>query len=160
MKKTAEEILATSLEKIIKRSKDESNQHFIVSAILTSEPSPLINCIYQSMEEYRSQASSELPSDDEIETYEHDVTNKYGESMSNHQTDDGFAAWEIGMKQMRSIASPILASHVARIKELEEALSQAIENIKVWHNADDVWDIYFNNAPEMKKINKALTPKP
>lgn len=86
--------------------------------------------IVKYLEEYRSQAS-ELPSDDEIETYEHDVTNKYGESMSNHQTDDGFAAWEIGMKQMRSIASPLIASHVARILELEECLTSIKEKIQL-----------------------------
>lgn len=75
--------------------------------------------IDEGLEEYRSQ-HQDLPSDDEIETYEHDVTNKYGATMSNHQTDDGFAGWEIGMKQMRSIASPLLASRDARIRELEE----------------------------------------
>ena len=90
----------------------------------------------------RSQAS-ELPSDDEIETYEHDVTNKYGESMSNHQTDDGFAAWEIGMKQMRSIASPILASHVARIKELEEEIKQLKLADKVKCDCDENTCCYY-----------------
>ena|SRR5690606_37310209 len=46
-----------------------------------------------------------------------------------------------------------------RIKELEEALEKATEVIKQWHKADDVWDIYFNHAPEMKPIRQALAGK-
>lgn len=80
-----------------------------------------IHTALKSMEEYRSQAS-ELPSDEVIDSYEHDVTNEYGASMSNYQTMSGFKGWEIGMKQMRSIASPLLASKDARIRELEEVV--------------------------------------
>ncbi len=48
-----------------------------------------------------------------------------------------------------------------RIRVLEAALAQALENIKVWHNmggADDVWPIYFRSAPEMRLIREALPP--
>lgn len=48
-----------------------------------------------------------------------------------------------------------------RIRVLEAALAQALENIKVWHNmggADDVWPIYFRSAPEMQLIREALPP--
>lgn len=46
-----------------------------------------------------------------------------------------------------------------RIAELEAALRDAKDIIRVWHNMDgssDVWDIYDQNAPEMKPINAAL----
>jgi len=40
-------------------------------------------------------------------------------------------------------------------EELEKALDAAIAVIKQWHQADEVWDIYYNNAPEMKPIREA-----
>ena len=43
-----------------------------------------------------------------------------------------------------------------KAKELVEALRSAIEVIKQWHNADEVWDIYYNHSPEMKPIREAL----
>jgi len=43
-----------------------------------------------------------------------------------------------------------------RAKALQTGLMAAIDVIKQWHGADDVWDIYFNNAPEMKPIREAL----
>jgi len=39
---------------------------------------------------------------------------------------------------------------------LISALLKAVEVIKSWHNANEVWDIYFNNAPEMKEIKEAI----
>ena len=48
-----------------------------------------------------------------------------------------------------------------------ELLQKAVELIKIWHNgeavmklgqeqADYMWNIYYNNAPEMKEIRQAL----
>ncbi len=39
---------------------------------------------------------------------------------------------------------------------LLSALKDAVKVIKQWHSADDVWDIYFNHAPEMQSIKTAL----
>ena len=41
------------------------------------------------------------------------MTDEYGDEMSNYQTHEGSKAWEIGMKQMRSIASE-------KMREMEE----------------------------------------
>jgi len=41
-------------------------------------------------------------------------------------------------------------------KEAELLLIKAIEIIKTWHNADEVWDIYYNHSPEMKEIREWL----
>ena len=74
-------------------------------------------------QEYRSQAS-ELPSDDEIESLS--VKRYRGEDLDEQKRNSKLIlAFEDGLKQMRSIASPLLSSHVARIKELEEKLSKA-----------------------------------
>lgn len=40
------------------------------------------------------------------------------------------------------------------------ALKEAVALIKAWHNADEVWDIYYNNAPEMKHIREVLNRYP
>lgn len=53
------------------------------------------------------------------------------------------------------------AQAAGRIRVLEAALAQALENIKIWHNmggADAVWPIYFRSAPEMRLIREALPP--
>ena len=42
------------------------------------------------------------------------------------------------------------------IETLRDALQASVEVIKGWHNCDDVWDIYYDNAPEMKPIRDAL----
>lgn len=50
-----------------------------------------------------------------------------------------------------------------RIRMLEDALRQAVKVITTWHNmggADDVWDIYYRNAPEMKAIRDILGVRP
>jgi hypothetical protein len=55
-----------------------------------------------------------------------------------------------------------------RIVVLEAALRDAVEVIKNWHNmpgadgldsAEDVWPIYYANAPEMALIRRALEPR-
>lgn len=50
----------------------------------------------------------------------------------------------------------------ARIKELEEGLTQAIKLIRGWHSMgmpkdqeQIMWDVYNNQSPEMKRL-KAL----
>ena len=65
-----------------------------------------------------SQASSELPSDEEIETLA--VKRYRGENLDEQKRNSKLIlAFEDGMKQMRSIA---IASHVARIKELKSRI--------------------------------------
>ena len=54
-----------------------------------------------------------------------------------------------GAKLMESYAKQ-------RAKEAELLLIKAIEIIKTWHNADEVWDIYYNHSPEMKEIREWL----
>jgi hypothetical protein len=44
--------------------------------------------------------------------------------------------------------------------ELVAALQQAVQVIKQWYNmggGEDVWQIYYENAPEMKLIRETLT---
>lgn len=57
-----------------------------------------------------------------------------------------------------------MAAERNTLRELErnlvEALAKAVEVIKQWHNMDgagDVWQIYYENAPEMKLIRETLT---
>lgn len=45
---------------------------------------------------------------------------------------------------------------VARVAELEAALRDCAEVVKVWHAADDVWQIYFDHSPEMASTRAAL----
>ncbi len=60
----------------------------------------------------------------------------------------------------------LIAVREAR-KQERELLLKAVELIKEWHNgeavmklgqeqADNMWNIYYNNAPEMKEIRVAL----
>lgn len=39
---------------------------------------------------------------------------------------------------------------------IDEILQKAVAVIKQWHNADEVWDIYYNHSPEMKPIREFL----
>ena len=47
-----------------------------------------------------------------------------------------------------------------RVGELKEALAGSVDVIKGWHNMDGsdeaTWKIYYENAPEMKRIQAAL----
>ena len=48
----------------------------------------------------------------------------------------------------------------ARAEKMEKALRDAVEVIRTWHNmggAEDVWGIYFDNAPELTSIRAALS---
>lgn len=47
--------------------------------------------------------------------------------------------------------------------ELIEALQHAVEHVKAWHNmgipdeqAQPMWDIYWNNSPEMESLRELL----
>ena len=117
----------------------------------------------KAMEEYRSQVS-ELPSDEEIQDHVGEVED------INFDEEIGYV---LGAKWMRSIA---IASHVARILELEEALKsiQAIVDkghkpefdfeVEYWDsgNHDDSYS-YGREVGEQyvfQDILKILTPKP
>lgn len=48
----------------------------------------------------------------------------------------------------------------ALILKFEDILGKAVEVIKQWHNmggGEDVWQIYYENAPEMQPIRALLT---
>jgi hypothetical protein len=48
----------------------------------------------------------------------------------------------------------------ALILKLDDTLAKAVEVIKQWHNmggGEDVWQIYYENAPEMQPIRTLLT---
>ena len=72
----------------------------------------------KAMEIYRSQASSELPSDEECNEIAFRKLLLTGRTESEEIQDRKLIIE--GLTIMRSIASPIIASHVARILELEE----------------------------------------
>jgi hypothetical protein len=123
----------------------------------------------KAMEEYRSRAS-DLPSDEEIEK----------EFRTDHEFEDDInrsnLQCQIGAIWMKELASPLLASHVARILELEEQLKsiQAIVDkghkpefdfeVEYWDsgNQDDSYS-YGREVGEQyvfQDILKILTPKP
>lgn len=56
------------------------------------------------------------------------------------------------------------------VREQKDLLEKAVELIKTWHNGEAVlklgeeqaefmWNVYYNNAPEMKAIRQALENK-
>lgn len=118
------------------------------------------------MEEYRSQAS-ELPSDEEIQDHVGEVED------INFDEEIGYV---LGAKWMRSIA---IASHVARIKELEERPTISSNDIMIelfamagMKNEDGMKVIeyldkenggsiaYLRHDAVVKTINKLTPPKP
>lgn len=103
MKKTAEEILKENTKRTLNIVED----------------SPLHVAVIKAMEEYRSQAS-ELPSDKECNEIAFRKLLLTGRTESEEIQDRKLIIE--GLTIMRSIASPILASRDARIKELEEDL--------------------------------------
>lgn len=131
----------------------------------------------KAMEEYRSQAS-DLLSDDEIESLS--VKRYRGEDLDEQKRNSKLIlAFEDGLKQMRSIASPLLASHVARIKELEERPTISSNDIMIelfamagMKNEDGMKVIeyldkenggsiaYLRHDAVVKTINKLTPPKP
>ena len=50
-----------------------------------------------------------------------------------------------------------IAALQERVRELEDALVEAIGTIRAW-NGEATWDIYNTCSPEMKHINAALNP--
>jgi hypothetical protein len=121
----------------------------------------------KAMEEYRSRAS-ELPSDEK-------TLNKISNIIIRYK-DEHIYIEEAEKQIIEEVISPILASHVARILELEEALKsiQAIVDkghkpefdfeVEYWDsgNQDDSYS-YGREVGEQyvfKDILKILTPKP
>ena len=102
MMKTAEEILKENTKRTLNIVED----------------SPLHVAVIKAMEEYRSQ--SELPSDEECNEIAFRKLLLTGRTESEEIQDRKLIIE--GLTIMRSIASPILASHDARILELEEDL--------------------------------------
>lgn len=49
-----------------------------------------------------------------------------------------------------------LSDAIDYIKQSKSVLEKAVSVIKQWHQADDVWDIYFNHSPEMKSIREFM----
>ncbi len=49
-----------------------------------------------------------------------------------------------------------LLDAIEYIKQSKSVLEKAVSVIKQWHQADDVWDIYFNHSPEMKPIREFM----
>lgn len=64
-----------------------------------------------------------------------------------------YMAGEVNMWVEMSVQ---LDEKTALIGELVGALQKAADDIKQWHAADDVWQIYFEHAPEMKLIREAI----
>ena len=83
-----------------------------------------------------------MPSDDEIESLS--VKRYRGEDLDEQKRNSKLIlAFEDGLKQMRSIASPLLSSHVARIKELEEEIKQLKLADKVKCDCDENTCCYY-----------------
>ena len=105
------------------------------------------------LEEYRSQPteSKELPGDDKVNNQSKVSCKGNSHAMRYHHMLEQFRD---GAKWMRSIASPLLASKDARIRELEEAL----RSIEI--GADPLSEYqahsWIDTAREI--ANKALTP--
>ena len=69
----------------------------------------------------------------------------------------------------KCLQNKVLAKGIPLIQaENRELLKKAVALIKIWHNGEAVmklgqeqaeylWNIYYNNAPEMKEIREALS---
>ena len=120
----------------------------------------------KAMEEYRSQ--SELPSDEK-------TLNKISNIIIRYK-DEHIYIEEAEKQIIEEVISPILASHVARIKELEEALKSIKAIVDKGHKPEfdfevEYWDsgnhddsyYYGREVGEQyvfQDILKILTPKP
>lgn len=137
--KTAEEILKETLPS------------FGAEWIKDMKPE-LYDGIIEAMEEYRSQLteSKELPGDeqcDEIAFRRLLLTNRDSES----ELQDRMLVVD-GLQMMRSIASPLLASRDARIRELEEELEREKNSVRII--TKDVVDQILNPSLEIGKTYK------
>ena len=117
------------------------------------------------LEEYRSQPteSKELPGDDKVNNQSKVSCKGNSHAMRYHHMLEQFRD---GAKWMRSIASPLLASKDARIRELEDGVSTLMkfhnekdneikelkEKIQFWVNS---WNVLSRQYDE---INNKLTP--
>jgi hypothetical protein len=84
-----------------------------------------------------------------------DLVIEYGRSESTEDRFALFDAIKAGVEKMER-------EHA----EMHSALAAAVPIIKGWHNFGvqdgselDVWQIYYDNAPEMKPIREALEAK-
>lgn len=67
--------------------------------------------------------------------------------------------WLIEAADHLDAVSVRLAKAEAALRGAREALVDAKETIKTWHNIDgsaDVWPIYERSSPEMKRLNAAI----
>lgn len=69
-----------------------------------------------------------------------------------------------GLNQLRVMAEKENARLLAENARLRAALESAVGIIKQWHNMGiqdgsplDVWQLYYDNAPEMRSIREALS---
>ena len=105
------------------------------------------------LEEYRSQPteSKELPGDDKVNNQSKVSCKGNSHAMRYHHMLEQFRD---GAKWMRSIASPLLASKDARIRELEEAL----RSIEIGADPRSEYQAYSWIDTAREIANKALTP--
>ena len=105
------------------------------------------------IEEYRSQPteSKELPGDDKVNNQSKVSCKGNSHAMRYHHMLEQFRD---GAKWMRSIASPLLASKDARIRELEEAL----RSIEIGADPRSEYQAYSWIDTAREIANKALTP--
>ena len=149
MKKTAEEIKTRVGEILGEVSMCWSETP--KGVFQSSKAVDLLTEVFALMEEYRSQAS-QVPSDEEIETLA--VKRSRSEDIEEQKRNSKLIlAFEIGMKQMRSIA---LASHVARIKELEEYKITPNGFYVVARNSEEDWEQITQQMDSLEKAKDYL----
>jgi len=85
----------------------------------------------------------------------YEIQDLNGNTIADCYKNSWFYKMPDGRERSLKIAEELVSRYNSH-KVLKEGLAQAIEVIKQWHNADDVWNIYLNNAPEMEKIRAAL----
>ena len=108
----------------------------------------------KAMGEYRSQASSELPSDEECNEIAFRKLLLTGRTESEEIQDRKLIIE--GLTIMRSIASPLLASHVARILELEESKIIANGFYVVARNSEEDWEQITQQMDSLEKAKDYL----
>lgn len=85
----------------------------------------------------------------------YEVVDNNGNTIADCYKNSYYRKRENGREIGRANAAHIVKC-VNNHNTLIEALKKAVSVIKEWHNADDVWEIYYNNAPEMREIREAL----
>ena len=85
----------------------------------------------------------------------YEVTDNNGNTIADCFKNSYYAKLPDGRERGQANAAHIVKC-VNNHANLVAALENAINVIKQWHNADEVWEIYYNHAPEMKPIREAL----